>query len=36
MKSLHCVIGGKYRKFEKRKISYLNNRKNISSFYYLQ
>ena len=34
MKKLYCVICGKYRKFEKPKISY-QIRKNISSFYYI-
>ena len=35
IKTLYCVICGKYRKFEKPKTSYLLE-KNISSFYHLQ
>ena len=34
MKKLYCIICGRYRKFEKPKISHL--LENISSFYYLQ
>ena len=30
MKKIYCVICGKYRKFEKPKISYLLEKKNIS------
>ena len=35
MKTLYCVNCSKYKKFEKREISYYLE-KNISSFYYLQ
>ena len=32
MKKLYCTIRGKYRKFEKRKVSYLSEKASVLSF----